>query len=59
MRRNHLKGQMGDAINAVMAAAGYNLRWLLRWMAAFLAFVSMLMAFVDLDQSDGMEAPPA
>jgi len=26
MRRNHLKGQLGDALNVVLAAGGYNLR---------------------------------
>jgi IS5 family transposase len=31
--RNYLAGQIGDKINAVLAAAGYNLRKLLRWLA--------------------------
>ncbi|WP_386263623.1 transposase, partial [Xanthomonas translucens] len=26
-----LKGAQGDALNAIGAAAGYNLRWLMRW----------------------------
>lgn len=39
MRRNHLKGQLGDALNAVLAAAGYNLRWLMRWLLAFCAWI--------------------
>ena len=30
MRRCWLKGQTGDALHAVLCAAGYNLRWLLR-----------------------------
>jgi IS5 family transposase len=29
--RNHLHGPSGDKINALLAAAGYNLRLLLRW----------------------------
>jgi IS5 family transposase len=33
MRRNWLKGQRGDAINAVLCAAGFNLQWLLRAIA--------------------------
>ena len=37
MRRNRLKGADGDAIHAVACAAGYNLRWLLRWITAFWA----------------------
>ncbi|HHW4683183.1 MAG TPA: hypothetical protein ACQGQI_08495 [Xylella sp.] len=27
------KGKQGDAVNAIAAAAGYNLRWLMRWIA--------------------------
>lgn len=30
MGRCHLKGSEGDAIHAVLCAAGYNIRWLLR-----------------------------
>jgi len=37
MRRNHLKGQLGDALNVVLAAAGDNLRWLMRWLISFCA----------------------
>ena len=33
MGRCWLKGAQGDALNAVLAAAGYNLRWLLRAIA--------------------------
>ena len=35
MGRNHLAGRTGDAINAVLAAAGYNFRLLIAWLAAF------------------------
>lgn len=31
LSRNHLKGELGDRINAVLAAAGYNLAKLLAW----------------------------
>jgi hypothetical protein len=31
MDRNYLTGQEGDRINALLSAAGYNLRKLLRW----------------------------
>ena len=34
MGRNFLKGTHGDAANAVLAAAGYNFRRLLAWLAA-------------------------
>jgi transposase, IS5 family len=36
MDRNHLAGQHGDAINAILAAAGYNFALLLNWLKAFL-----------------------
>jgi IS5 family transposase len=32
MDRCHLKGSLGDALHAVLCAAGYNLRWLVRAM---------------------------
>ncbi len=34
MRRCHLKGQEGDALHAVLCAAGYNIRWLMRAIVA-------------------------
>ena len=37
MGRNHLAHAAGDAINAVLAAAGYNFRRLLSWLAFWLA----------------------
>ncbi len=30
--RNFVKGRLGDQINAVMSAIGYNLRLILRWL---------------------------
>src|SRR3546814_2224072 len=36
MQRNYLKGCHGDHANAVLAAAGYNFRLLIRWLEAFL-----------------------
>ena len=33
MGRCHLKGSEGDALHAVLCAAGYNIRWLLRMIA--------------------------
>lgn len=50
MGRCYLKGELGDSINAVLAAAGYNIRWLLRQIVkkglAFLegAFLRLLRA---------------
>jgi len=36
MGRNYLRHRQGDAINAVLAAAGYNFRLLLRWLRLLL-----------------------
>lgn len=36
LERNHLKGAEGDAINAILVAAGHNLRLLIAWFAALL-----------------------
>jgi IS5 family transposase len=33
MNRCHLKGAQGDSLHAVLCAAGYNIRWLLRMIA--------------------------
>jgi IS5 family transposase len=37
MGRNHLAHSTGDAINAVLAAVGYNFRLLIRWLAVLCA----------------------
>src|SRR6202167_5612514 len=44
MRRNHLKGRGGDRINAVLAAAGYNLSLLLRWFRRLLCVLLLILA---------------
>jgi IS5 family transposase len=43
MDRNHLKGRGGDRINAVLAAAGYNFSLLLRWLAALLRAILLVL----------------
>ena len=43
MGRNHLARMQGDAINAVLAAAGYNFRLLLRWLALLWAWIRALL----------------
>ena len=40
--RNHLAGQHGDAVNAIMAAVGYNFRRILAWLAALLCVLIAL-----------------
>jgi IS5 family transposase len=48
MGRNHLAHATGDAANAVLAAAGYNFRRLLAWLAFLLrAWIAMLIAAVS------------
>ncbi len=39
LERNHLAGPEGDAINAVLCAAGHNFRLLLAWFRALLALI--------------------
>ena len=46
LERNHLKGPEGDAINAVLTAAGHNLRLLEKWLR--LLFVLFLAAFIQI-----------
>ena len=43
MGRNFLKGAHGDAANAILAAAGYNFRRLLAWMAIIWRVLIMAM----------------
>jgi transposase, IS5 family len=43
MGRNYFAGTLGDAANAVLAAAGYNFRRLLEWLALLLS--AILAAF--------------
>jgi IS5 family transposase len=45
MDRNYLKGFEGDRANAVLAAAGYNFRLLLRWLALLLRALIQLILF--------------
>ena len=50
MGRNYLAGAPGDAINVVLAAAGYNFRRILAWLAFLLAAIwTTLAAVLDLD----------
>ena len=43
MARNYLAHSSGDAINAVLAAVGYNFRLLLRWLRLFLWFILLAL----------------
>jgi IS5 family transposase len=47
LERNHLHGVDGDAINAVLCAAGHNLRLLAKWLKTLLrVLIAMLLAAV-------------
>ena len=49
--RNYLAGRHGDANNAVLAAAGYNFRRLIRWLRDFVRrFLAMLFLFAQCRQ---------
>ena len=42
MDRNYLKGRTGDALNALLAAIGYNFSLLLAWINLLWAFILKL-----------------
>jgi IS5 family transposase len=44
MGRNHLAGTIGDAINAVLAAVGYNFRRILAWIRFCVAIICAALA---------------
>ena len=52
MDRNYLAGKQGDAVNAILAAAGYNFSLILRWLKALLCL--LIAAFQS--QSSQIEA---
>jgi IS5 family transposase len=47
MGRNLLAHRLGDAINPVLAAAGYNFRRLLAWLKFLLCLILALMVLPD------------
>ena len=42
LERNHLVGAEGDAINAILCAAGHNMRLLARWLRGILLRIWMI-----------------
>ena len=48
LERNRLKGQAGDAINAILSAAAMNFSKLVAWMRHFLAFLHALFSNLPL-----------
>jgi transposase, IS5 family len=55
MGRNFLKGAHGDAANAVLAAAGYNFRRLIAWLAAL--WRVLIAAIIAQLESPGITQP--
>mgnify|MGYP001619500255 FL=1 len=53
MNRCHLKSAMGDRIHAVLCAAGYNIRWLLR-MIVKKGVTFLRLVFLRLCQAAGL-----
>jgi IS5 family transposase len=52
MDRNYLAGRRGDANNAVLAAAGYNFRRLIRWLSDLLRLIlAMLLLSAECRQT--------
>ncbi|MCC4621860.1 hypothetical protein LL965_17945, partial [Xanthomonas cassavae CFBP 4642] len=43
LRRRRLNGAEGDALHVLGCAAGYNLRWLLRWIAFLRAWMGAMV----------------
>ncbi len=56
MGRNHLAHATGDAINLVLAAAGYNFRRLLAWLALLLSAMLMTLAASRASRTDPIAA---
>jgi IS5 family transposase len=53
MSRNFLKGALGDSVNPILAAAGFNIRWLMRWLVVFWRWIlSGVLRLLDQGASD-------
>ena len=49
--RNYLLGTLGDAINAILAGVGYNLRLILNWLRALFALIVTALLLIKLQQT--------
>lgn len=47
LERNHLAGPEGDAINAILCAAGHNMRLLARWLRLLLALILAAILWLE------------
>ena len=52
MGRNYLAHATGEAANAQLAAAGYNFRGLLAWLARLALLLSALLAALAIEQHE-------
>ena len=55
MNCNRLKGKLGDKINAVLSACGFNFRKLLRAMALFFVFVLKMAVLAFLTEKNSLK----
>ena len=51
MDRNRLAHRQGDAINPILAAAGYNFRLILKWIRLLLSLIRIWMSANDQTRS--------
>ena len=56
MDRNYLAGRAGDAVNALMAAIGYNFRLLVAWLAILWAAIQLVTRNANHEESDRIYA---
>jgi transposase, IS5 family len=59
LERNHLAGEQGDAINAILAAAGHNLRLVLAWLRCFVTWWVLGLRDSDTYADTGQPAQAA
>ena len=55
MNCNKLKGKLGDKINAVLSACGFNFRKLLRAIAIFFVFVLKMAVLAFLTEKNSLK----
>lgn len=56
LERNHLLGADGDATNAILAAAGHNMRLLARWLRRILALIAAIALLTEIAGTGRLDA---
>lgn len=46
MDRNYLAGQQGDAVNALLAAVGYNFSLLIKWIKQLFCLITAILGMI-------------